>query len=389
MISFTAQIPLLSSDRQLAQTVSAASAGQASQPTVELCRNLTELAALLERHSALAAIVDVDGQTPRFVPSLETLIAHFPETRFLLVSSDVTNALLIEAMQIGVRHVLAKGSLENDLPDVLQRLAIAGGVRSAGDGRIVTVLSAGGGCGGTTLAVNLANEIRLQEQKPVLLVDMDSYNGSAAAYLGVKGSYGLSDVLSRIAGADAELIRSTASKFAENGFVLLSPASVSFASPAALSYHNLDVALESCKLAFPYTVIDAPRMPMALAATLANASSMVLISMQLTVKDVCVARNIRQALLEQGISAEAILPVVSRYSKRATLLDLDEARKALGNTRILPLHNDFRGVLRSLDFGQPLAQSAPKSSLRKDICILARELASRSGQPSVSAQARG
>ena len=51
---------------------------------------------------------------------------------------------MLEAMQIGARHCLVKDSVSTDLPSVFDRLMRGSCNGNGADGRLVTVLSAGG-----------------------------------------------------------------------------------------------------------------------------------------------------------------------------------------------------------------------------------------------------
>ena len=71
-------------------------------------------------------------------------------------------------------------------------------------GSAVTILSAGGGCGATTLAVNLAAELGAIDPSsdPPLVVDLDYHYGAVSTYLAVQGDYGVLDLLNRTVSGD-------------------------------------------------------------------------------------------------------------------------------------------------------------------------------------------
>jgi pilus assembly protein CpaE len=339
------------------------------------CRALDELAARLQADRVSAAIVDIDPHPGRMLAELEPIIARFSGTRFVLLASGLDKDLILEAMQIGARHCLQKGAVRSELAGVLQRLTANGSARPPGRGSVIGVLSAGGGCGATTLAVNLANELCQGGPEAALVVDLDSSFGAVATCLGVKGDYGVADILAHSGNADPQLVSSSATVCSDHLHVLLSPASVDYAAPAPLQYDNLGAALEACKQAYPYTVVDAPRVPIEVAAVLAKACSAALIVMQLTIKDIHVARRLRGALLDRGVAAGRIVPVINRHRKRKQMIGLDECRRALDVSEIELIGNDYRNAIRGINFGQPLAEAAPMSSIRKDIRRLARTLA--------------
>jgi pilus assembly protein CpaE len=344
-----------------------------------VCPDIRELIQRLENRQAAVALIDVDPQPMTALSGVEPLVRKFPNTRFVVICRDPRPEVLDEAMQVGARRCVNKASLSADLPAVLKRLLQD--VSTAGpEGSIVTVLSASGGSGCTTVAINLADELRLASGKESLLIDMDRFYGAAATYLGVQGNYGIVDLLAQRGTIDAQLVTTTALKSPQNLHVLLSPATVNFADPLPMPYDQIDVALTACRQAFGFTVIDAPRMPMDVAATLAQSSVLTMIVFELAVIDIRCARAMLTALVDLRVPRERILFVLNRYRKRGTMITFDEAQKALEGMAIRPLSNDFEGTLRSINLGQTLSQAAPRSDLRKDLRDLAAHVIAQGSQ---------
>jgi Flp pilus assembly CpaE family ATPase len=152
--------------------------------------------------------------------------------------------------------------------------------------------------------------------------------------------------------------------------VLLSPAGVDACSDRSPSFDNLANFLQACKSAYGYTVIDAPRISMDAAVILANSSAVTFICFQLTVKDIRLTRTIISGLKENGIPPDLIYPLVNRYERRNQVLGLSEGQDALGGVTIECIGNDYRSALKGANYGQPLAQAAPRSILRKDLQTL-------------------
>lgn len=73
--------------------------------------------------------------------------------------------------------------------------------------------------------------------------------------------------------------------------------------------------------------------------------------------------------------AGRIVPVINRHRKRKQMISLEECRQALDVNDLELIGNDYRNAIRGINFGQPLAEAAPMSSIRKDIRRLARTLA--------------
>ncbi len=368
-------ILLVTDEEPTAEAVNNALEAEGRFATNGVCRDLQELTAYLQRKPVPAALVDIDTRPERMLSELERLTARFPETRFIVISNDLSSEMMLSAMQAGARHFLGKKSLSKELSAALSRLIPEEAEAGQRGGSITTVLSASGGCGATTIAINFANELHLDSGDPTLLVDMDLHYGAVASYLGVSGQYGLTDVLSHAGSIDGQLIRSTAVSYGEGVFVLSSPASADFGNPIAPDFAQLDAMLDACKQGFHYTVIDAPRAPMDLAAALAAQSSSTIIVFQLNVKDVRITREILMALTERGIRTDKLIPLANRCHRRSSMVTLDDAQRALGAVPLERIRNDYQSAIRGVNYGQPLSRSSPRSGMLKDIRELAGKLA--------------
>jgi pilus assembly protein CpaE len=236
----------------------------------------------------------------------------------------------------------------------------------------VTILSAGGGCGATTLAINLAHELHLLCTQPSLLIDLDCAYGAAAGYLGIAAKYGIADVLADGDRIDGHLIRSTAVPHTDHLHLLASPATVDFENPLQPAFQHLSRVLQKGKDTYMHCVVDAPRVPMEVAALLSNASVMTYIVLEMTVENIRVARAQFMGLTARGVPADRILPLVSRYRGRREMITMEDAQQAIGCLRLAPLSNDYKGVLSSINYGKLLAETSPRSALRADIQNLAK-----------------
>ncbi len=368
-------IVLMTREPETEKAVAAALASSEVLAPDTICRSMAELKSRLEERTAPAVLIDIDPQPLVLLREMDVLIGRSSPTRFIVLSGELRNDLVLEAMQAGARHFLVKSVIPRELVPVLERLVAANeAANPEGQGSIVTILSAGGGCGATTLAVNLADELRLLASERVLLIDLDATYGSAATYLGLGGRYGISDVLSGSSRIDEELIASTAVAHSPDLHLLLSPVTANFSRPAPLAFEGLDPALRACRGAYPFTVVDAPRVSMDVAATLASASCLTLVVLQLSVKDIRVAREMIAALEERGGAPKRVLPLVNRYRKKRKMITLEEARKALG-VEPLVFANDFKGSLRAVNYGQLLSRASRRSPLSKDLRKLAARIA--------------
>ncbi len=367
---------LVTNEPETVNSVTAAMKSNGELSPQDVCRDMADMASRLERRRSPAVLIDIDPDPRRMLGALEPLARKFSDTRFVVLGAAMHNDLLLGAMQAGARHFLLKQSIDSDLNRVLHQLCpdVALGV----NGSAVTVLSAGGGCGATTVAVNLAAELQLrggEEQKdPALVVDLDPYYGAVAAYLGVEADYGVLDLLNRSGTIDSALIQSASHSHSEALHTLVSASRERLGATGPIDPARLGQAIDACKAAYRWTVIDAPRVPMAAAAELAHRSVFTLLLMQLTVKDIRSARRMLAGLAEHGVPTQSVRVFATRYRKRRHLIDPVEGRTVLGLADDQPLgmlSNDYYTVAEAVNLGKPLAQVAPRSDIRRDLQKLA------------------
>ena len=185
----------------------------------------------------------------------------------------------------------------------------------------------------------------------------------------------MADVLNRRGTIDPELIRSSALSYSDDIHVLVSPSSVDPLAEQHVAFDRLGETLEICMHTYKYTVVDAPRVSMDVAAEVAKWSVLTLLLFQRVVKDVRVAKILLDGLAEQGIAADQIMLIVGRYSKASPTISIDQCRAALGRTSLELVNDDFRSAVRSINLGRPLSSVAPRSLLRKDVSRIAKKIA--------------
>lgn len=363
---------LVADDAQTTEAVTAALKTSRRLVAAGTYRSLSDLAMAMHQSPAQAAVVDLGNSPEQMLAELGPITNRFAGTRFVVLADDTRSDLMLQAMEAGARHFLSRKQVATQLINTIHRL-IADSQSSSGQGMAVTILSAGGGCGATTIAANLAHELRLASSDPSLLVDMDLAYGAAATYLGMAGGYGLSDVLSYDGTIDSHLVAATAVTDPRGLNLLLSPAAIHAGGAEAWpSFERLGDFVEACKRAYRYTVFDAPRLPASVNAGLARVSQLTVIVCQLRVTDLRTARGMIESLTAGGCQCPKV--VISRYRKGHSMISLSEALKCLSQDKVTTLSNDYAGATQSLNYGQLLADSRPKSALRREIRELALEM---------------
>lgn len=371
---------LMTSDSATALAVShALSTNGHVLSTTSAARDFPELLAQLSADPAAVALVDIDPNAEPMLAEIERAINRFPTSRFVALSASVESDLLLDAMQAGVRRVVAKEAIAGELPDILNRLSPPDVPHTAADGgRVISLLSASGGCGATTVAANLANEIAIADSSSkasTLLIDLDCIYGAIATYFGLAPQHAADHILHSDHPLDMDLIRASATVANSHLHVISSPASLRPPRLQPMDFCRLGEAIALACHCYPNVIIDAPRLMPDVMATLVADSDAVVLLFQLAVKDLRTARGILDTLDERGVPREHVIPVANRFAKSPPI-SLDDAARVLGVHEVKRLRNDYASAIEGVNAGKPLSQIAPTSPFRLDLIdLLSKTLA--------------
>ncbi len=372
-----ADVLLLTKDKGTLNATQSVLKGGTLRSSAIVCEDIVELRTYLAKPGAKQrcsiVVIDIDIDPDHVLYELGKIAFGNPHIRFVVLSREFSEKLVLQAMQAGARHFLRKSSIASELDKVIERLLgqDAEPVTQLGD--VISVFSCSGGSGATTVAVNLATELRLSSEKPVLLVDLDPHYGSVASYLGLKGNYGVAHILNREGPIDRHLVQSVGVSYMEGLDVLLSPAVAEADRAQSLNYANLLRTLTACRESHRYIVVDAPRLPAEAVADMASISRVAIVVFQLTVRDVAYANSLIKSLTESGLAREQIVPLANRVRHRGPMLKLEDSQRAIGSGTLVRIRSDWTKAMKSVNHGLPLAHIAKRSRLRRDF----RKLAAR------------
>jgi pilus assembly protein CpaE len=372
-----ADVLLLTKDKGTLDAAQSALQSGALRGSAGVCQDMVELKNYLAKPGAKqrssVVVIDIDTDPDHVLYELGKIAFGNPQIRFIVLSREFSEKLVLQAMQAGARHFLRKSSIAAELDKVIEHLLVQETEPIMQLGDVISVFSCSGGSGATTVAVNVATELRLSSSKSVLLVDLDPHYGSVASYLGLKGNYGIAHILNREGQIDRHLVQSVGVSYMEGLDVLLSPVVAEADKAQSLNYRNLVKALTACRESHRYVVVDAPRLPAEAITDMASVSRVAIIVFQLTVRDVAYANSLIKSLTEGGMPREQVIPLANRVRHRGPMLKLEDSQRAIGSNSLVRIRSDWTKAMKSVNHGQPLAHIAKRSRLRRDF----RKLAAR------------
>lgn len=185
----------------------------------------------------------------------------------ILVRRRIDTSVLADSLRAGVREVVEERDLAglNDAVARAQQLATAmrqqaglpvEPLTESQHGTVVTVFSAKGGCGKTTLSTNLAAALADGGRRQVCLVDLDLAFGDVAIALQLFPAHTISDAVPLASRLDAEAVEGLLTPHSPGLTALVAPLEPGAAEaiPADLVKRIIDILRNR----YDYVVIDTP-----------------------------------------------------------------------------------------------------------------------------------
>ncbi|HVF03619.1 MAG TPA: AAA family ATPase [Frankiaceae bacterium] len=197
----------------------------------------------------------------------EELRLSRPMVGVVLVRARIDTQTLTDALRAGVREVVKERDIDGVAAAVQRAISLSNAVReqaglvaSGGDGppkaTLVTVFSAKGGAGKTTLSTNLAAALADGGRREVCLVDLDLAFGDVAIALQLFPAHTLSDAVPMMDSLDEAAVSALLTPHSPGLTTLVAPVEPGAAEsiPAPLVGRVLRVL----KQMFEYVVVDTP-----------------------------------------------------------------------------------------------------------------------------------
>jgi len=307
--------------------------------------------------------------------AVEELVRTHREVAGVLLSEELSTALLQQAFRAGVRDVLGAPIDTAQLVAAVQRVAeslaastptgpIAGTLGDGELGRVMTVFSTKGGAGKSVLAVNLAVSLAQKSAKPVVLVDANLQFGDIAVMLKLAPQHTIVDAVSAIDKLDAQLLQSLLSVHESSG-VLVLPAPLEPQYADQISAEDVVRIIDILKSFAGHVIVDTHTyLGEVVLGLIENSDDVVLVAGM----DIPNIKNVKiglHALRLLNVPPEKLHLVLNRANSKVKL-EVAEVEKTLGIKAESLVPSDVV-VPQSVNKGTPVVLAAPKSGVSKAI----------------------
>ena len=300
--------------------------------------------------------LDLEGQTSIGLKFAQFLVESNPGRKLIGAGPELSNDVLLSAMQAGVSEYLTKPGDDAAMAEALGRVTRKLGKKAVAEsrepGRVLTFFGAKGGTGSTTLATSLAVEIHRITRKRVLLVDLDFELGETALMLGIEPEFSMVDLVRNYHRVDSDLLASYIDRHESGLDVLAAPYEP--ADIEAVDGAQIRQILDFLRQSYDFVVVDAPKsFGPATQAALEVADELFVV----TTPDLPSLRNLTRCLslvraLRRHVPEDPIRLVVNRADTRE-LITPTEVEKTLGLDVYATVANDYRAVMNAINSGKP------------------------------------
>ncbi len=311
--------------------------------------------------------------------------------RVILIAEDVSPASLHQLLRLGADEFVPYPLPEKELQAAIDRLnapeppkdevkhATANLTSGASkEGALIVVHGLAGGCGSTTMAVNLAWELAslAEDSRPsVCLIDLDLQYGAVSTYLDLPRREAVFEMLSETESMDEEVFGQALLTFKDRLQVLTAPTDM--VPLDIISSEDIDRIIKMARSHFDYVVIDMPSTLVQWSETVLQAAHVYFALIEMDMRSAQNALRMKRALQSEDLPFNKLRFAMNRAPKFTDLAGKSRVKRmaeSLGISIDLQLPDGGKAVTQSGDHGLPMAESAAKNPLRKEIAKLARSL---------------
>ena len=315
-------------------------------------------------------------------------LAKAKKIKVILIAEDVSPAALHQLLRQGADEFVPYPLPEGELAAAIERLkkreqqavqqSTFVSTETPADGVMLAVQAIAGGTGASTLAVNLAWELANVDKKEpprVCLLDFGLQTGSVATYLDLPRRDPVYEMWSDTDLLDEEVFRQALTSYEDQLWVLTAPQDI--LPLDMITPEDVQRVLDQARAKFDYVIVDMPSTLVQWTETVLNNAQVYFTTLELDMRSAQNAIRLKRALRSEDLPLEKVRFCLNRAPKFTDLNGKSRVKRLAESLEIaieLQLPDGGRQVTQSGDHGVPLASSAAKNPLRKEIAKLAHSL---------------
>lgn len=331
-----------------------------------------EAADILQK-SATPAIIVIDlGRDPeRTFQAAEDFKRHFPNSHLVMTTADNSSPVILRALRTGAEEFFSQPF---NWPEVIQsfdrlREKVTMYVATHKQrGHLLTVFSAKGGVGTTTITTNLGVALTTNQQKNVCLIDLVLQFGGLTSFLNLDATYTILDFVKNLQRIDHLFIEGSLVKHSSGLRVLAEPTQAEEATK--ITSNDIDQTLDTLTDVFDFVVVDTPKEFDETSFVALDKADRILFVLEMSIPALRSAHKAMEAFDRLRIDTKKIRLIINRHEK-SKLLSQESIESTLALQTFCTLPNDYPVAISSLNQGVPILDTSPHSKLAKSYRSLA------------------
>lgn len=340
----------------------------------------------------VAIAVDAEDETDLTRISGIITAAKDKGVKVILIAEEVSPIALHQLLKLGADDFVPYPLPENALHDAIERLHQAPSTdqvlhetqspsfkpKGDRDGVILAVHGLAGGTGATTFAVNLAWELATAQKETtprVCLIDLDFQYGSVSTYLDLPRREAVYEMLSDTASMDNVSFLQALLSFNDKMHVMTAPSEM--LPLDIVTSDDINRVLDVARANFDFVIVDMPSTVVQWTEAVLSHAHVYFATMELDMRSAQNALRMIRALKSEDLPYEKLRYVLNRAPKFTDLSGKSRVKRlaeSLDITIEVHLPDGAKQVTQSNDHGLPLAETAAKNPLRREIAKLAQSI---------------
>ncbi len=321
----------------------------------------------LDLSGATVIVIDLHADQGEEMQALERLMARVGfSSPVVVVTQTFDEGVARTLLQMRVADFLIKPVSPVELVRTCARVAKGAGPAETTEAQIYTFLSAVGGAGVTTLAVQSAMMLLNSGQRgkaTTCLVDLDFQHGACADYLDLEPRLNVGEIEPRPERLDRQLLEVMLSHHPSGLAVVAAPN-----RPAEMRSFDPDVVtrlLDLVSTHFDYVVFDMPRTWFSWTDSVLLGSNKLFIVSEMTVPGLRHAKQLVEAIRERLGDGPQPKVIINRFEQRvfSTGLRKVDIERVLGQSFAACIANNYGLVREAIDRGVPLDEVKPSNKI--------------------------
>jgi pilus assembly protein CpaE len=330
-------------------------------------------------------ILEMDEDRPKTFGLINSILAASPFTEIFLTAPRTEPEVLLEALRAGVKEFIPQPIQRAELEDAFNRFKERHKDRppeARKRGKLINIIGSKGGVGTTTVAVNLAiSLLQSQENRSVVLVDLNPQFGDAALFLDVEPAHTLGDIAKNLERLDETFLRSILSQHPSGLYLLPSVNTVE--EIGTMTAESAERTLGLLQESFDYVIVDSGDSLADTTLAVLNMSPILLLVSTLTVPALRSTKRFLDIFSHVGYPRENVEIIINRFQKR-TEVSVQDMEDLLGKKVFWKIPNDYFATMEAINKGKPLSSIAKRAEITKSFHKLAATLSTDKKESSSS-----